>query len=176
MGSRKRKPLIRNLINILLITIILSVGYICFTIVYDLRIRFINRSELKDIAGVNEDYGTRFTHFVDAIEKETDWKVEIISGLRTKEEQIQLKRDNPRNASVKKSRHVLGRAVDLNLYKRNGFRFIRLKKVIRRVHGSPRESPKLPNVTDSYGEAPTGTTTIRSTLRSTEGVYRLFGN
>ncbi len=128
MGSRKRKPLIRNLINILLITIILSVGYICFTIVYDLRIRFINRSELKDIAGVNEDYGTRFTHFVDAIEKETDWKVEIISGLRTKEEQIQLKRDNPRNASVKKSRHVLGRAVDLNLYRRNGFRFIRLKK------------------------------------------------
>lgn len=128
MGSRKRKPLIRNLINILLITIILSVGYICFTIVYDLRIRFNNHSELKDIAGVNEDYSIKFTHFVEAIEKETDWKVEIISGLRTKEEQIQLKRDNPRNAAVNKSRHVLGRAVDLNLYKRNGFRFIRLKK------------------------------------------------
>jgi hypothetical protein len=128
MGSRKRKPLIRNLINILLITIILSVGYICFTIVYDLRIRFNNHSELKDIAGVNEDYSTKFTHFVEAIEKETDWKVEIISGLRTKEEQIQLKRNNPRNAAVNKSRHVLGRAVDLNLYKRNGFRFIRLKK------------------------------------------------
>jgi hypothetical protein len=128
MGSKKRKPLFRQLINTLIVTIILSVGYVCFTIVYDLRIRFRNRSEIHDIAGLNEDYATRFNHFVEDIEKETNWKVQIISGLRSREEQNQLKRNNPRNAAVNKSRHVLGRAIDLNLYKRSGFQFERLKK------------------------------------------------
>jgi len=128
MGSGKRRSTLRHLINALIVIIILSVGYICFIIGYDLRVHFINRSELKDIATLNKDYSKRFEHFVEDIERETDWKVSIISGLRSKEEQIQLKRDNPRNAAVNKSRHVLGRAIDLNLYKRNGFKFILLKK------------------------------------------------
>ncbi len=124
----KRKPLIRQLINTLLLTIIISGVYICYTIIYDLRVRFINNSELSDVAGINKKYAARFEEFVDEIEKETEWKVLIISGLRTKEEQIQLKRDNPRNAAVSKSRHVLGRAVDINLYKREGLGIVWLKK------------------------------------------------
>ena len=148
MGNKKRKPLRRNMINTLVITIVLAVGYICFTIVYDLRIRFNNRSELGDIAGLNGNYATRFTHFVEDIEKDTDWKVEIISGLRTKEEQIQLKRENPRNAAVNKSRHVLGRAVDINLYQRNGFQFLRLKKSSSRASWL---ATGVPEIAKRYG-------------------------
>lgn len=128
MVSKKRKPLIRQLINTLILIIIVSAAYVFYTIAYDLRVRFINRSELDELAGMNKEYAARFEHFVDDVEKETDWKVLIISGLRTKNQQIQLKRDNPRNAAVNKSRHVLGRAVDINLYKREGLGKIWLKK------------------------------------------------
>ena len=128
MGSKKRKPLIRNLINILLATIAISVIYVLYTIIYDLRVRMVNQSELKDIASINQSYADQFDRFVTEIEKNTQWKVLIISGLRTKDEQIQLKRDNPRNASFKKSRHVLGRAIDINLYKRVGLGIVWLKK------------------------------------------------
>ena len=128
MASKKRKPLIRKLINTLFVIMIVTVGYVCYTIIYDLRVRFINRSELNNLAGRNEEYAGRFEHFVDAIEKESGWKVKIISGLRSRNEQIQLKRDNPRNAPVNKSRHVLGRAIDINLYKREGLCTLWLKK------------------------------------------------
>lgn len=128
MVSKKRKPLIRHLINTLILIIIITATYIFYTIAYDFRVRFINRSELAELAGMNEEFGARFEHFVEDVEKETDWKVLIISGLRTRDEQIQLKRDNPRNAAVNKSRHVLGRAVDINLYKRDGLGKIWLKK------------------------------------------------
>jgi len=107
---------------------IVTVGYVCFTIIYDLRVRFINRSELNELAGMNEDYASRFENLVNDIEKESGWKVYIISGLRTKDEQNQLKRDNPANAAANKSRHVMGRAIDINLYKREGLNFIWLKK------------------------------------------------
>lgn len=80
---------------------------------------------------------------MDDIEKETDWKVEIISGLRTKQEQDQLKRENPRNAAVNKSRHVLGRAVDLNLYKRQGFRFMLLKKSSSKASWAATKVPEI---------------------------------
>ena len=128
MNKKKRKPLIRQLINTLIVIILLTVGYVGYTIVYDLRVRFINRSELSEIVAKNAEYGARFEHFVDDIEKESGWKVKIISGLRSKEEQNQLKRDNPQNAAVNKSRHVLGRAIDINLYKREGIFTTWLKK------------------------------------------------
>ena len=148
MSSKKRKPLLRQMMNILLGIIILSVGYICFTVCYDLRIRYNNRSVLNNISEVNKECANRFDLFITDIEKETNWKVEIISGLRSKEAQIQLKRDNPRNASVDKSRHVLGRAVDLNLYKREGFQWIRLKK------GNSKSlwmATKVPEIAKKYG-------------------------
>ena len=128
MVSKKRTPLIRHLLNTFILLIIVTVGYVCYTIVYDLRIRFINRSELNDLAAVNADFAARFEHFVNDVEKESGWKVKIISGLRSRNEQIQLKRDNPRNAPVNKSRHVMGRAVDINLYKRVGLSTLWLKK------------------------------------------------
>jgi hypothetical protein len=143
MSSRKRKPLLRKLINTLIIVIALTVGYFLYILVYDLRVRLKNRSEIGDIAALNENYANRFARFVDDIEKETDWKVEIISGLRTKQEQVQLKRENPRNAAVNKSRHVLGRAVDLNLYKRQGFRFMLLKKSSSKASWAATKVPEI---------------------------------
>jgi hypothetical protein len=128
MGSKKRKPLIRKMINTLFVIMIVSIGYIGYTIIFDLRVRFINNSALNELGEINKEYAARFKSFIDDTEKETGWKVEIISGLRSKEEQIQLKRDNPQNAAVNKSRHVLGRAIDINLYKREGIFTLRLKK------------------------------------------------
>ena len=128
MVTKKKKPLIRNLIRTLLATIIITILYISYTIIYDLRSHFINRSELADIATVNKASSDKFEHFIKDIEQNTDWKVLIISGLRTKSEQRQLKRNNPLNASVNKSRHVLGRAIDINLYKRVGLSITWLKK------------------------------------------------
>ena len=67
MGPKKRKPLIRNLINILLATIVVSIVYVLYTIVYDFRARIINQSELKDIAGINKIYAERFDSFITEI-------------------------------------------------------------------------------------------------------------
>ena len=143
MSAKKRKPLIRRLINILLVTIIVSVGYVLYTIVFDLRVRFINRSELNDLAGKNKEYEARFEHFIDDIERESEWKVRIISGLRSRKEQIQLKRDNPQNAGVSKSRHVLGRAIDINLYRRQAIFTIWLKKFSSKADWQRTGVPKI---------------------------------
>jgi hypothetical protein len=143
MGTKKRKPLIRQLINTLVVIIIVTVSYVGYTIVYDLRIRYINHSELKELAAKNKDYETRFEQFIQDIEKETGWKVRIISGLRSKDEQIQLKRENPQNAGVSKSRHVLGRAIDINLYKREGINTIWLKKFSSKASWQVTGVPKI---------------------------------
>jgi len=148
MRPKKRKPLLRYLMSILLIVIILSVGYLCFTIAFDLRVRFNNRSVLNNIEEVNGECATKFNQFIAEIERKTPWKVEIISGLRSKEAQIQLKRDNPRNAAVNKSRHVLGRAVDLILYRREGFRIIQLRKASSK---SSWTASRVPEIAKHYG-------------------------
>ena len=128
MKSKKRKPLLKQLINTLIAITILSLGYVCYMVVYDLRVRYINYSELNEISKLNKEYAARFEDFINTIEKETGWKVVIISGLRTRKEQDKLKRDNPQNAAVNKSRHVLGRAIDINLYKREMLTILKLRK------------------------------------------------
>ena len=128
MSPKRSKSSFRNFTRVLLVIFILAFGYFCFTIGYDLRVRYVNHEALKTMGVANSQCAETFNHFIADIEKSTNWKVEIISGLRTREAQIQLKRDNPRNAPVNKSRHVLGRAIDLNLYKRVGFQFVVLKK------------------------------------------------
>ena len=148
MALKNRKPFLRYSMAILLAIIILSVSYLCYTSVYDLRIRYNNHAVISNIEEANEECAARFNRFIADIEKETSWKVEIISGLRSKEAQIQLKRDNPRNASVNKSRHVLGRAIDLILYKREGFRMVQLRK------GSSKSSwlaSRVPEIAKRYG-------------------------
>jgi hypothetical protein len=122
---KRAKRILRNLF--LAFSLFLA-GFIIYNICFEVRIYFLNRAELNDIEKVNKRCADTFRSFINEVEDKTDWEVSVISGYRSKQEQIQLKRDNPRNASSKKSRHVMGRAIDINLYKRVGFRHIWLKK------------------------------------------------
>jgi hypothetical protein len=128
MALKLRKRIMRTLINLFIAFCILFTGLVLYNIIFEIKIYFINRSELADIAGVDKRSAAVFKKFINEIEDKTDWEVSIISGYRSKSEQIKLKRENPRNAASDKSRHVLGRAIDINLYKRVGLRRVWLKK------------------------------------------------
>jgi hypothetical protein len=123
----------RILKNLFIAFCILLIGFVLYNIIFEIRIYFLNKSELNDIATVDKRCSDIFKAFVNEIESKTDWEVSIISGLRSKSDQIKLKRENSRNAAVDKSRHVLGRAIDINLYKRVGLRRIWLKKANSKV-------------------------------------------
>jgi len=129
MARKIPKRILRILKNLILAFSIFLVGFVIYNIYFETRIYFHNRAELNDIEKVNKYSAETFRNFINEIEDKTDWKVSIISGYRSKQEQIQLKRNDPRNASSRKSRHVMGRAIDINLYKRVGFRRVWLKKV-----------------------------------------------
>jgi hypothetical protein len=91
-------------------------------------VKITNWRRLSEIEDVSASSYRTFSRFIDDIESETDWNVKIISGLRSKEKQRELMRENAKNASVEKSRHVMGRAIDINLYKKNWVTRIWLKK------------------------------------------------
>jgi hypothetical protein len=97
-------------------------------IVIWIDIKVTNYRRLSEIEDVSEASYRTFSKFIDDIESQTDWSVSIISGLRSRERQKELLRENSKNASVDKSRHVLGRAIDINLYKKNWLWRIWLKK------------------------------------------------
>ena len=91
-------------------------------------VKITNWRRLSEIEDVSVNNYQTFSRFIDEIESETEWNVKIISGLRSKEKQKELLRENAKNASADKSRHVLGRAIDINLYKKNWLWRIWLKK------------------------------------------------
>ena len=93
-----------------------------------INVKITNWRRLSEIEGVSEASYQTFSKFIDDIESQTDWNVEIISGLRSRERQKELLRENSKNASVDKSRHVLGRAIDINLYQKNWLWRVWLKK------------------------------------------------
>ena len=108
---------------------LLGIFVLLVTEVYFLiEVRVTNIVRLQEIKAVDERSYRVFKSFINDIHDQTNWGVVIISGLRSKEKQLMLQRENPSNASVNKSRHVLGRAIDINLYQRNGLRRIWLKK------------------------------------------------
>jgi hypothetical protein len=82
------------------------------------NIRRENRSELAEIAKVEPQSAIIFQNFIAEIESKTPWKVSINSGLRSEEEQAELKKKNPKNASSERSKHVKGKAMDINLYQK----------------------------------------------------------
>ena len=92
------------------------------------KIKITNWRRLSEIEEVSASSYRTFSKFIDEIEEKTDWSVEIISGLRTKERQKELLQENSKNASANKSRHVLGRAIDINLYQKNWLWRIKLRK------------------------------------------------
>ena len=97
-------------------------------IVIWIDIKLTNWRRLSEIEDVSEASYRTFSRFVDDIESQTEWNVVIISGLRSREKQKELLRENSKNAAVDKSRHVLGRAIDINLYKKNWLWRVWLKK------------------------------------------------
>jgi hypothetical protein len=90
--------------------------------------KITNWKRLSEIKDFNENSYRVFSRFIDDIEDNTEWNVVIISGLRTKERQKELMRENSKNASAERSRHVLGRAIDINLYRKNWINRVWLKK------------------------------------------------
>ncbi|HEY5510955.1 MAG TPA: M15 family metallopeptidase [Prolixibacteraceae bacterium] len=92
------------------------------------NVKITNWRRLSEVENVSENSYRIFSRFIDDIEAQTEWNVVIISGLRSREKQKELLRENSRNASVDKSRHVLGRAIDINLYRKNWLWRVWLKK------------------------------------------------
>ena len=93
-----------------------------------MNVKITNWNRLNEIEEVDPASYRIFHRLIDEIEEETNWNVLIISGLRSREKQKELLRENARNAAVEKSRHVLGRAIDINLYQKNWLWRIWLKK------------------------------------------------
>jgi hypothetical protein len=75
-----------------------------------------NRDMLESIRAINLTHFQRFDRFIQEIETTTEWRVHVTSGFRTAEEQAELREEDPRNARSGKSKHNLGRAIDINLY------------------------------------------------------------
>ncbi len=118
---KRLKILILILITTFFIWVMVGIG-----IWVDVKIT--NWRRLSEIEDVSVNSYRTFSRFIDDIESETEWNVKIISGLRSKKKQKELLRENAKNASADKSRHVLGRAIDINLYKKNWLWRIWLKK------------------------------------------------
>ena len=80
--------------------------------------KYRNQQQLAEIKGISTENYQIFKDFTQEIEAETDWKVLIVSGYRTEEEQEVLKKINTKNASAGKSKHNFAKAIDICLYKR----------------------------------------------------------
>lgn len=107
---------------------VLFLAWIITGVVIRIDYSITNWRRLSEIEDVNANSYRVFSRFIDEIEEKTDWHVVIISGLRSRERQKELLRENSKNASADKSRHVLGRAIDINLYKKNWLWRVWLKK------------------------------------------------
>ncbi|MCK9414612.1 MAG: M15 family metallopeptidase [Prolixibacteraceae bacterium] len=93
-----------------------------------INVKITNWRRLSEIEGVSEGSYQTFSKFIGDIESQTNWSVKIISGLRSRERQKELLKENSKNASADKSRHVQGRAIDINLYQKNWLWRVWLKK------------------------------------------------
>lgn len=121
MSKKRFKILVLALLTLFFLWVVVGVG-----IWVEVKITNWRRlAELKTVDGAS--YRT-FKNFINDIESKTDWNVKIISGLRSREKQKELMRENSKNASVGKSRHVMGRAIDINLYQKNWLWRVWLKK------------------------------------------------
>jgi hypothetical protein len=110
------------------IIVALFSGWVLIGIGIWIDVKITNWRRLSEIKEVNAASYQTFSRFIDDIEDQTEWNVVIISGLRSREKQKELLQENSKNASVDKSRHVLGRAIDINLYRKNWLWRVWLKK------------------------------------------------
>jgi D-alanyl-D-alanine carboxypeptidase/Family of unknown function (DUF5715) len=116
----KNKSKIKSTLLILLLLVAL------YFLTIFIRVKRIEWNNDDMLAELQPNATENLTSFIEKIESKTNWKVEIISGLRTRERQIELKNENSKNASPDNSKHVKGLAIDINLYQ--PFKFEVLKK------------------------------------------------
>ena len=109
------------------ITLLFAIWLVVGVVLW-INVKITNWRRLSEIEEVDPNSYLVFSRFIDEIEDKTDWSVEIISGLRSRERQKELLRENAKNASADKSRHVLGRAIDINLYQKNWLWRVKLRK------------------------------------------------
>jgi LAS superfamily LD-carboxypeptidase LdcB len=113
----------------LLITIVI-VGLLLFFYfpVEDFYHNRENEQALLDIKRVNPASYETFKAFIRHIEATTDWEVQIVSGYRDNVQQAQLKKQNRKNAPAGKSKHNMGKAIDINVVQKSLFSSKRLLK------------------------------------------------
>jgi D-alanyl-D-alanine carboxypeptidase len=114
----------------------------------NIRTQYRNGKKLTKIASVNSLAATVFSDFITDIERETDWKVMIVSGYRTEAEQAILKKINAKNASPGKSEHNLGKAIDICLYKKHNLIFV--KWVVKSTGKNIWENTKILKIAEKY--------------------------
>jgi hypothetical protein len=114
--------------SIIILLILTTLAWFLYMPILKHYSRYRNAQALEMIRKVNPESYTILNAFINDIESKTDWKVIIISGYRDEAKQAFLKKQNPKNASPGKSKHNFGKAIDINVYKRNGFFSQRLSK------------------------------------------------
>jgi D-alanyl-D-alanine carboxypeptidase/Family of unknown function (DUF5715) len=108
--------------NLLVLPLLLALYFLTIFI----NVKRIAWSNDEMLSELKPNAAEKLKSFIEKFESKSKWKVEIISGLRSKERQAELKNENPKNASADNSKHVKGLAIDINLYK--PFNFEQLRK------------------------------------------------
>ena len=121
MSKKRFKVLVLALLTLFFLWVVVGVGIW-------VEVKITNWRRLAELKAVDVASYRTFKNFINDIESKTDWNVKIMSGLRSREKQKELMRENSKNASVGKSRHVMGRAIDINLYQKNWLWRVWLKK------------------------------------------------
>ena len=93
---------------------------LCKPLIFSFFIQKQNEWILNKIKKNTPQHYLVFREFVNEVEKETVWQVVLTSSYRTLEEQQKLRKRDSRNARAGNSKHNLGKAIDLNLYKNDG--------------------------------------------------------
>ncbi len=118
----------------LLITVTLAVGSYWYYLdrVLPEKWNHKNTAELREINKTKSGSAAKFAAFIKDVEAARSWKIYITSGLLSPEEQANLKLQNTQNAAAYRSKHVLGLAIDINLFQRHWFGYRQLMKASER--------------------------------------------
>jgi hypothetical protein len=107
--------------SIITLLILATLAWVLYIPILERYSRYRNAQSLEIIKNVNPESHKFLDNFIKDFESKTDWKVIIISGYRDEAKQAILKKQNPKNADPGKSKHNFGKAVDINVFRRNGF-------------------------------------------------------
>lgn len=107
--------------SIIILLTLATLAWVLYMPILERYSQYRNAQALEIIKNVNPESYSILHNFIQEIESKTNWKVIIISGYRDEAKQAMLKKQNPKNASPGKSKHNFGKAIDINIYRHNGF-------------------------------------------------------